>query len=154
MKKTSLVQSLNTDRFLSQTAIKDTHYLQQLNAKHLNARIGQILREKNVEVDYKHGITIGWQLVKNPRIQAKGELQQHIARLTKQKKRRLLSSNWMVLKRRRIKKKNSINNLKKKQGVKASAISLLVFISIYKERKFRIIVFLLMGISYTKENSL
>lgn len=79
--KAALAQSLNTDRFLSKTAIKETQHLQQLNAKHLNARIGHILKEKNVKADYQHSITIGWQLVKNPRIQSKGELRQHIDRL-------------------------------------------------------------------------
>ncbi|MGK7379744.1 ArdC-like ssDNA-binding domain-containing protein [Planococcus sp. 1R117A] len=81
VKKTALAQSLNTERFLSRTAIKDTQHLQQLNAKHLQERIGRVLKEKNVKADYRHGITIGWHLVKNPQIQSKMELQQHITQL-------------------------------------------------------------------------
>lgn len=78
IQKTALAQSLNTDRFLSRIQHKDTQHLQQLNAKHLNERLGSVLKQKNLNSETQHGVTIGWQLVKNPRIQSKDDLKQHI----------------------------------------------------------------------------
>lgn len=78
IQKTALAQSLNTDRFLSRTQHKDTQRLQQLNHRHLNERLGSVLKQKNLKAETKHGVTIGWQLVKNPRIHSKDDLQQHI----------------------------------------------------------------------------
>lgn len=78
IQKTALAQSLNTDRFLSRTQHKDTQHLQKLNNKHLNERLGSVLKQKNLKAETQHGVTIGWQLVKNPRIQSKDDLQQHI----------------------------------------------------------------------------
>lgn len=79
--KSGMAQSLNTDRFLSQTKHKDVPRLEQLNSSHLNTRLAKIFKQPNLQAESKHGITIGWQLVKNPQIQSKKDFKKHIDEL-------------------------------------------------------------------------
>lgn len=79
--KAALAQSLNTDRYLGRSQHKEAPHLQQLNEKHLNERLRRVLKQPNLQAETKHGVTIGWQLVKNPQIQSKDDLQQHLNEL-------------------------------------------------------------------------
>lgn len=79
--KAALAQSLNTDRYLSRSQHKEGPRLQQLNEKHLNERLSRVLKQPNLQAETKHGVTIGWQLVKNPQIQSKDDLQKHLNEL-------------------------------------------------------------------------
>lgn len=79
--KAALAQSLNTDRYLGRSQHKEAPHLQQLNEKHLNERLRRVLKQPNLQAEAKHGVTIGWQLVKNPQIQTKDDLQQHLNEL-------------------------------------------------------------------------
>ncbi|WP_341963482.1 hypothetical protein NM897_16630 (plasmid) [Planococcus maritimus] len=79
--KAALAQSLNTDRYLSRSQNKEAPRLQQLNEKHLNERLSRVLKQPNLQAEMKHGITIGWQLVKSPQIQSKDDLQKHLNEL-------------------------------------------------------------------------
>lgn len=81
IEKAGLAQSLNTDRFLSQSVHKDAKRLQQINAQHLNKRLGRILKQPKLQMEAKNGVAIGWQLVKNPQLQSKEELHQHLNQL-------------------------------------------------------------------------
>ncbi|WP_394122063.1 ArdC-like ssDNA-binding domain-containing protein [Planococcus donghaensis] len=81
LQKTALAQSLNTDRFLSRSTHKEATQLQQVNAAHLNERIGAVLKVKNNHAQHQHNVTLGWHLLKHPQIQSKDELQQHISGL-------------------------------------------------------------------------
>lgn len=81
LQKAALAQSLNTDRFLSRSTHKEAAHLQQVNAAHLNERIGKVLNVKNAHAKHQHNVTIGWHLLKHPQIQSKDELQQHISGL-------------------------------------------------------------------------
>lgn len=76
--KSGIAQSLNTDKFLSQTKHKDAPRLEQLNSNHLNARLAKVLKQPNLQAESKHGITIGWELVKNPQIQSKTDFEKHL----------------------------------------------------------------------------
>ncbi|EAC8727924.1 LtrC-like protein, partial [Listeria monocytogenes] len=76
--KSGIAQSLNTDKFLSQTKHKDVPRLEQLNASHLNARLAKVLKQPNLQAESKHGIAIGWELVKNPQIQSKTGFEKHL----------------------------------------------------------------------------
>jgi hypothetical protein len=40
-----------------------------------------VLKQPNLQAETKQGITIGWQLVKNPRMQSMGDLQKHLNQL-------------------------------------------------------------------------
>ena len=79
--KSGIAQSLNTDKFLSQTKHKDVPRLEQLNTIHLNARLAKVLKLSNLQAESKHGIAIGWQLVKNPQIQSKNDFEKHLNEL-------------------------------------------------------------------------
>lgn len=79
--KSGIAQSLNTDKFLSQTKQKDAPRLEQLNSSHLNSRLAKVLKQPNLQAESKHGITIGWQLVKNPQIQSKNDFEKHLEEL-------------------------------------------------------------------------
>ncbi|WP_404467298.1 ArdC family protein [Planococcus rifietoensis] len=79
--KAALAQSLNTDRYLSRSQHKEVPRLQQLNEKHLNERLSRVLKQPNLQAEMKHGVTIGWQLVKNPQIQSKDDFQKHLNEL-------------------------------------------------------------------------
>ncbi|AQQ55576.1 ArdC-like ssDNA-binding domain-containing protein [Planococcus lenghuensis] len=74
IQKTGLAQSLNTDRFLSKSSHPEKARLHQVNVQHLNQRLGNVLNEKDLKAEHRAGVTLGWYLVKNPRIQSKAEL--------------------------------------------------------------------------------
>lgn len=78
IQKTAIAQSLNTDRFLSVTNVKETGYLHQKNEKLLNERIGKYVKERNRKAEYQHNVTIGWHLMKNPLLQSKEALEKDI----------------------------------------------------------------------------
>ncbi|MDE0584956.1 LtrC-like protein, partial [Planococcus sp. A6] len=40
-----------------------------------------VLKQPNLQAEAKYGVTIGWQLVKNPQIQSKDDLQKHLNEL-------------------------------------------------------------------------
>ena len=78
IQKTAIAQSLNTDRFLSVTSVKETGHLHQKNGKLLNERIGKYLKEKNRKTEHKHNVSIGWHLMRNPLIQSREALEKNI----------------------------------------------------------------------------
>jgi len=81
IQKTAIAQSLNTERFLSVTSVKETAPLQKKNEKLLNERIGKYIKEKNVKAEHKQNVTVGWHLMKNPLIQSRDELNKNIGSL-------------------------------------------------------------------------
>ena len=78
IQKTAIAQSLNTDRFLSVTNVKETGHLQQKNEKLLNERVGKYVKEKNRKAEHQHNVSIGWHLMKNPLLQSKEALEKDI----------------------------------------------------------------------------
>jgi len=78
IQKIAIAQSLNTDRFLSVTSVKETEHLQTKNAKLLNERIGKYIKEKNLKTEHKHNVTVGWHLMKNPLLQSRDALDKNI----------------------------------------------------------------------------
>lgn len=78
VQKTAIAQSLNTDRFLSVTNVKETGHLHQKNEKLLNERVGKYVKERNRRAEHQHNITIGWHLMKNPLLQSKEALEKDI----------------------------------------------------------------------------
>ena len=72
---------MNADRYLSRSQHKEAPRLQQLNEKHLNERLSRVLKQPNLQAEAKHGVTIGWQLVKHPQIQSKDDFQKHLNEL-------------------------------------------------------------------------
>lgn len=78
IQKAAIAQSLNTDRFLSVTNVKETGHLYQKNEKLLNERVGKYVKEKNRKAEHQHNITIGWHLMKNPLLQSKETLEKNI----------------------------------------------------------------------------
>lgn len=78
IQKTAIAQSLNTDRFLSVTNVKDAGHLYQKNEKLLNERVGKYVKEKSRKAEHQHNVTIGWHLMKNPLLQSKESLEKNI----------------------------------------------------------------------------
>ena len=81
VQKTAIAQSLNTERFLSVTSVKETKHLQTKNEKQLNERIGKYIKEKNLKAEHKHNVTVGWHLMKNPLLQSRDALDKNIESL-------------------------------------------------------------------------
>ena len=82
IQKTAIAQSLNTDRFLSVTSVKETGHLHQKNEKLLNERVGKYVKEKNRKAEHQHNVSIGWHLMKNPLIQSRNTLEKNIDSLS------------------------------------------------------------------------
>jgi hypothetical protein len=78
VQKTAIAQSLNTDRFLSITNVKETGHLYQMNEKLLNERVGKYVKERSIKAEHQHNVTIGWHLMKNPLLQSKEALEKDI----------------------------------------------------------------------------
>lgn len=81
IQKTAIAQSLNTERFLSVTSVKEIGHLHQKNEKMLNERVGKYVKEKNRKAEHQHNVSIGWHLMKNPLIQSRGALEKNIGTL-------------------------------------------------------------------------
>lgn len=48
---------------------------------HLNTQLAKVFKQPNLQAESRHGITIGWQLVKNPQIQSKKDFEKNIDEL-------------------------------------------------------------------------
>ncbi|MGE6489807.1 ArdC family protein [Paenisporosarcina sp. NPDC076898] len=81
IQKTAIAQSLNTERFLSVTSVKEINHLQNKNEKQLNERVGKYIKAKNFKVEHQHNITLGWHLMKNPLLQSQEALEKNIESL-------------------------------------------------------------------------
>jgi len=81
VQKIAIAQSLNTERFLSVTSVKETQQLQTKNEKLLNERVGKYIKEKNLKAEHQHNVTVGWHLMKNPLLQSRDALDKNIASL-------------------------------------------------------------------------
>jgi len=78
IQKIAIAQSLNTDRFLSVTSVKETGHLHQKNEKLLNERVGKYIKEKNRKAEHQHNVSIGWHLMRNPLLQSREALEKNI----------------------------------------------------------------------------
>lgn len=83
IQKTAISQSLNTDRFLFLTSVKEKEHIHRLNEKLLNERVGKYIKENNQIFEHQNNISIGWYLISNPLLQSREALEKSIDSLNR-----------------------------------------------------------------------